>query len=63
MSAPTTSIDSTTGSVVISWITPSSNNGAAVTAYLIQILDSTLTTLNTELTYCDGSSSTVIANM
>jgi hypothetical protein len=39
MSAPTTSIDSSTGDVLISWSAPSSN-GKPITAYLIQILDS-----------------------
>jgi hypothetical protein len=45
MNAPTTSIDPTTGGVMISWTTPSSN-GDSITAYKIEILDTTGTIWN-----------------
>lgn len=55
-----TSIDSSTGGVTISWTAPY-NGGTAITSYLIEISNALSTTWNTELTYCSGSSSTVIS--
>lgn len=58
MSAPTTSIDSTTGGVAISWVAP--NNGQETIAnYTIQIAAVNGTYYTT--TFCNGSSSTVMS--
>lgn len=62
MTTVTTSIDSVTGGVRITWTAPNSNS-YPVTAYLIEIADSLTATWNAETTHCDGSSSTVMSNM
>ena len=59
MATPTTTIDSTTGGVKISWTAPA-NNGNTLTAYLIEILDLAETTWSTT-THCDGSTSTIFS--
>jgi hypothetical protein len=58
MSAPTTSIDSGTGNVVITWTAPSAN-GQPITSYIIKIKDSSGTP-HTELTDCDGSQNAIL---
>lgn len=58
--APTTT--NTGVSVKIEWSTPS-NEGAAITAYLLEIRTSVSTTFSTETDYCDGSDSGNISNM
>jgi hypothetical protein len=60
MSTPTTSIDSSTGGVRISWVAP--NNGQeTITNYTIVIAASNGTYYTTS--FCNGSSSTVISNL
>jgi hypothetical protein len=58
--AAVTTTQSTTY-VKIAWTAPSTN-GLAITAYDIQIQESDLSTYASSLTYCDGTSSTVISN-
>lgn len=62
MVAVTTSIDSTTGGLKISWTAPNSNS-YTISSYLIEIADSLTATWNADTTNCDGSSSTVMSNM
>jgi hypothetical protein len=62
MNAVTTSYDSVTGGVKISWTAPNSNYDS-ITSYKIEILDSTDTVWNTETTYCDGSNSIILSNL
>lgn len=62
MVSPTTSIDSTTGNVKISWVEPQTGNDP-ITSYYIEILYSGSTSGQQDTTYCDGSSATVMANM
>jgi len=62
MTTVTTSIDSTTGGVKISWTAPNSNS-YPITSYLIEIADSLTATWTADTTNCDGSSSTVMGNM
>lgn len=57
-----TSIDSSTGGVTISWTAPYAG-GSAITSYLIEISNTLGTTWNTELTHCDGSTSTIKTNL
>jgi hypothetical protein len=57
--APTTSIDSTTGGLAISWVAPDAR-GDSITAYMIEILDKAGTTWSTDSS-CDGTSSTVVS--
>lgn len=59
MDAVTTSIDSSSGGVIITWNEPSTNSGA-ITAYKIEIADGT-TSSYTENAACVGSSSTIIS--
>jgi hypothetical protein len=47
---------------MISWTAPH-NGGDPIDKYLIEIADSTGSVWNTDLTDCDGSSSTVMSNM
>ncbi len=54
------SVQSST-SVRIAWSDPTSTGGSPITSYLIQIKKKD-TTMATELTYCDGTSTTVISN-
>ena len=55
--APTTSIDSATGGLAISWVAPDAR-GDAITAYKIEIADKAGTTWSTASS-CDGTSTTV----
>lgn len=50
----TTSYDSTTGDVIISWVAPN-NKGSSITSYLIEIQDKAATSWTPDTTYCDGS--------
>lgn len=49
--------------VRIEWIAPN-NNGAAITQYKIEILQNSLdgTSYYTQLTYCDGSTASIVTN-
>lgn len=59
----TTSIETTTEGVQVTWVAPS-DNGAAITAYLVEFSDLETTEVwSTELTHCDGSNSTVITDL
>lgn len=60
MSAVTTSIDSSTGGVKIAWSAASSNSDS-ITAYIIEILDSTGTTWYEDTTNCLGSNSVIMS--
>lgn len=62
MAAVTTSIDSTTGGVKIEWIAPNSNSDS-ISAYLIEILDTTDATWTADTTNCDGSNSVIASNL
>lgn len=62
MTSVTTSIDSTTGGVLISWAKPSTG-GLSIDSYNIEILDSTGTTWTNDTSDCDGSSLTIITNL
>lgn len=62
MLAPTTTIDTTTGGVKITWIAPSSN-GDTITAYKIKISNALNTNKYEDSVNCDGSSSTVKNNL
>jgi hypothetical protein len=62
MASVTTSIDSTTGGLMITWTAPNSNS-YPITSYLIEIADSLTATWNADTTHCDGSSSTVMSAM
>lgn len=55
-----TSLDSSTGDVVITWGLPS-NRGSAITAYLIEIQDKAATTWTASAS-CDGSTSPIRDN-
>ena len=57
-SAPVTSFSP--DSVTIKWTAPASN-GAAITAYIIQVRISDLTTFTTDLNNCNGTSASVVA--
>lgn len=57
MATVTTSLDSSTGGVQISWTNPSSN-GAAVTSYYIEIQDNS-GVWRTETTDCDGNNNAI----
>lgn len=58
MSAPTTSIDSTTGGVTISWVAP--NNGQeTISSYTIMIAATNGTYYSTG--FCNGASTTVMS--
>jgi hypothetical protein len=62
MTTVTTSIDATTGGVLISWTAPSSN-AQPITSYLIEIADSLHASWYADTTLCDGSSSTVMSTL
>ena len=59
MGAPTTTNSGT--NVIISW-SPLSANGATISEYLIEIQQQAGTTYTSDLTNCDGASSSVILN-
>jgi hypothetical protein len=59
MATPTTSIDSATGGVTITWTAPASN-GDDITSYTVEILNEATDTWSTETTDCDGSDSTIM---
>jgi hypothetical protein len=60
MATVTTSIDSSTGGVTITWAEPATNGGS-ITSYTIEILDEAGSTWSTELTDCDGSDSGIMS--
>lgn len=62
MAAAVTSIDSTTGGVKIEWTAPNSNSDA-ITAYKIEILDTTDTTWTEDTTNCDGTNTLIKSNL
>jgi hypothetical protein len=62
MSAAVTSIDATTGDILISWSSPASN-GEIITAYKIEIFNEAQTTWSQDLTYCDGSQFSVLSSL
>lgn len=57
-----TSIDSATGGVKISWSAPY-NNGDTINTYLIEISDALTVSWIPQTTYCDGSITTIKSNM
>lgn len=61
--APTTSIASGSVYVDITWTAPASNNNFAEDKYLVQILKSDGITWYEDTTYCDGSHSTIFADL
>lgn len=61
MDAVTTTYDSITGGVKISWVAPNSNT-ESITKYLIEIYSKT-NVASEDLTNCDGSSSTILSNL
>jgi hypothetical protein len=69
MSAPTLTIDSATGGVKIAWTQPHDGSDT-ITSYTIEILQYLAASdayntgvYATELTECDGSDSTIVANL
>lgn len=58
----TTSIDSTTGGVMISWTAPD-NGGETLTSYAVEIADTTTSTWTADTTNCDGSNASVMSNL
>lgn len=62
MVAVTTSIDATTGGVMISWTAPHDGSDS-ITSYKIEIADTAGTTWTEDLTDCDGSDGTILTNM
>jgi hypothetical protein len=56
----TTSIDSSTGGVMITWVAPH-DGSSTIDAYLIEIANSASTTWTADTTDCNGASSTIMA--
>jgi hypothetical protein len=62
MSAVVTSLDPVSGGVELQWSAPNSN-GAAISAYKLEILDSTGIVWSQELVDCDGASLAIISSL
>lgn len=62
MVAVTTSIDSSTGGVKITWTAPL-DGSSTIDSYLIEIANSAQTAWAADTTNCDGASSTIISQM
>jgi hypothetical protein len=62
MATVTTSIDSSTGGVTISWVAPH-DGGSTIDAYRIEIANAGATSWTADTTNCDGASSTIMSQM
>jgi len=62
MAAPTTSVDSATGEVLIDWVAPF-DGGDTIDYYFIEVVDSSGSTWTEDAVNCDGTDATIIANL